>query len=132
MKRKYKVLIIAGLILAIILFFLRGSEDTWIKNENGEYIEHGTPSEVPDYVAEQQTAIIEALQLYQEKKQQGMRFSSQCLGVVGDNIRYAVDIVHVPRNKEDDFIKNQCEDYLDGKIKNFIELDNEGNIVRII
>ena len=57
-----------------------------------------------------------------------MKFSSQCLGVVGD---YAVDIVHVPRTEEDNKIENQCEDFRTGKVNNFIELDKDGEIVRI-
>jgi hypothetical protein len=74
-------------------------------------------------------AVEEALKLYQEKKQEGMNFSSQCLGTVGD---YAVDIVHVPRTAEDNEVKNQCEDYRKGKVSHFIELDKDGNIVRIM
>jgi len=26
------------------ILFLRGDEDTWIKNQNGEWIKHGNPS----------------------------------------------------------------------------------------
>ncbi|GBE19529.1 hypothetical protein BMS3Abin17_00253 [archaeon BMS3Abin17] len=58
-----------------------------------------------------------------------MEFSSQCLGSVGD---YAVDIVHVPRNDEDNLVENQCEDFRSGKVTHFIELDKEGNIARIV
>ena len=69
-----------------------------------------------------------AVGLYEKAKQEGMNFSSQCLGTCGD---FAVDIVHVPRNKEDDKPENQCNEYLQGKVTKFIELDKEGAIVRI-
>jgi len=58
-----------------------------------------------------------------------MQFSSQCLGTIGD---YAADIVHVPRNDEDNLAENQCEDYRRGKVNHFIELDKDGNIFRIV
>ena len=57
-----------------------------------------------------------------------MGFSSQCLGVVGG---YAVDIVHVPRTEEDNLPENQCEDYREGRVSKFIELDKDGNVIRI-
>ncbi len=55
--------------------------------------------------------------------------NSQCLGTCGD---YAVDIVHVPRTEGDNLIENQCEDYKTGKVNHFIELDKNGEIVRIV
>ena len=76
-----------------------------------------------------QQAIECALQLYKEEKNKGVDISSQCLGVWGD---YAVDIVHVPRSSEDNLIENQCQDYRNGKVHHFIELDKNGNIVRIV
>ena len=42
-----------------------------------------------------------------------------------------IDIVHVPRNAEDDLTENQCEDFRLGKVMHFIELDKTGSIVRI-
>ena len=58
-----------------------------------------------------------------------MNFSNQCLGTCEN---YAVDIVHVPRIEDDNKIENQCLEYREGKIKHFIELDRDGNIVRIV
>lgn len=125
-------IVIIVVILIVIWFgvrFILTSEDTWIKNETGEYVKHGVPSDIPDYVKQQQDAVTCALQLYQQKKLEGMQFSSQCLGTCGD---YAVDIVHVPRNTEDDKQENQCSDFREGKVRRFIELDNKGNIFRIV
>jgi hypothetical protein len=132
MKKAYWILIVVLLVIGFFMVFRPGGEDSWIKDEKGEYVEHGFPSETPDYVKEQQIAIIQAKELYFQKKQEGIEFSSQCLGTVGEEIRYVVDIVHVPRNEEDDKLENQCEDYREGKVEHFIELDQEGNIFRIV
>ena len=120
-------LILMLVLIVGLLIFLRGSEDDWIKDSRGVYIKHGVPASTPDYVKEQQDAINCALNLYQEKKSGGMQFNSQCLGVCEN---YAVDIVHVPRNDEDNQEENQCSIYRDRIVTKFIELDKEGNIVR--
>lgn len=111
------------------MIFRPGGEDSWIKDDRGVWIKHGYPSETPEHVLEQQEIIDCTLQLYQQKKTEGIEFSSQCLGNCGD---YAVDIVHVPRSQEDNLIENQCEDYRVGKVNYFIELDKDGNIVRVV
>lgn len=131
MKKLYWLLIIiAILVVGFIVVFRPGSggEDSWIKDERGVWVKHGYPYETPDYVLQQQSVISSALQLYEQKKSQAIEFSSQCLGVVMD---YAVDIVHVPRTAEDNMPENQCQEYRSGEVGNFIELDKEGNIVRI-
>ena len=55
-------------------------------------------------------------------------YNSECLGVCGN---YAVDIVHVPRNADDDLKENQCSAYLDEQVKSFVELDSSGNVVLV-
>ena len=42
-----------------------------------------------------------------------------------------MDIVHVPRISEDNQIENQCEGYKNEIVSNFIELDKNGNIVKV-
>lgn len=131
MKKAYWVLIVIGILVVgwfFVRFILGGSEDSWIKDEKGVYVKHGQPAETPNYVKEQQESIVCALQLYQQKKAEGMQFNSQCLGSCGD---YAIDIVNVPRTSEDDKVENQCADYREGKVNKFIELDKDGNIFRI-
>ena len=132
MKKLYLIIVIAAVLLVgwvFVRFILGGSEESWIKDEKGVYVKHGSPSETPDYVAEQQEAVSCGLNLYQQKKAEGMQFSSQCLGTCGD---YVVDIVNVPRTDEDNKIENQCEDYRSGKASHFIELDKNREIVRIV
>lgn len=130
-----KIYLIIGIILLLVIgwifirFVIGGSEDDWIKDSRGVWIKHGIPYETPDYVLEQQQIIDQALSLYEQRKSEGMEFSSQCLGIVGN---YAVDIVHVPRSGDDNKIENQCEAYRNGEVTHFIELDKAGNIIRIV
>ena len=112
-----------------VRFVIGGDEDSWIKDEKGIWVKHGNPSETPDYVAEQKVIISKASELYELKKTEGIEFSSQCLGTIED---YAVDVVHVPRTKEDNLVENQCEAYKNNEVNHFIELDKDGNIVRIV
>jgi len=130
MKKYYWIFgIILTIIILVMVLRFPGGEDSWIKDDKGVYIKHGNPSQTPDYVKAQQEAISCALNLYSQKKQEGMQFNSQCLGTCGD---YAVDIVHVPKTSEDNLAENQCQAYMEGKASHFIELDKEGNICNIV
>ena len=130
MKKIYWVLIVIVILtVGFTMIFRPGGEDSWIKDERGVWIKHGVPYETPDYVIEQQQIISQALSLYEQRKSEGTEFSSQCLGVVGN---YAVDIVHIPRSSEDNLVENQCEAYRNGDVTHFIELDKDGNIVKIV
>ena len=130
MKKTSLILIFVGVLIIIFFMIFRlGGEDSWIKDSQGVWVKHGSPSETPDYVFEQQEAINCSLGLYKDEKNNGAEFSSQCLGTCGN---YAVDIVFVPRNTEDNLAENQCEDYKTGKIINFIELDKYGNVVGVV
>ncbi len=113
-------------LLGILLFLARSSEDSWIKDEKGIYVKHGVPSSTPDYVVEQQEAIACAYEKFDSFSE---IINSQCLGTCGD---YAVDLVHVPRIGEDDITGNQCPDYANGLVSHFIELDKNREIVRIV
>jgi len=132
MKKSHLFLIIVA-VLIIGWFFVRflfgGNEDSWIKDSRGVWVKHGNPSETPDSVNEQQVAILCAENLYESFTILTVEISSQCLGTCGD---YAFDIVHAPRTEEDNLIENQCEDYRSGNVSHFIELDKEGNVVRIV
>ncbi|MFA6023059.1 MAG: hypothetical protein WC781_03150 [Candidatus Pacearchaeota archaeon] len=116
------------LIFGCIFIFCRSNEDNWIKDDRGVWMKHGNPSETPDEIKEQQQAIINAFALYNNQKN-STQFYSQCLGNVGN---YAVDIAHRPRIAEDNLKENQCENYLSEKVNHFIELDLDGNLIRIV
>jgi len=115
---------IMGVTVAVIVFLILigGMVYIWILVEKAGKQEE--KKELSDSEAVQC-----ALELYQEKKNLGMNFSSQCLGSCGN---YAVDIVHVPRTSEDNLEKNQCKNYIEGKVIKFIELDKDGNIFRVV
>jgi len=132
MKGLYRILILI-LILTAAWFFIRfvigGNEDDWIKDSRGVWVKHGAPSSTPDYVLKQKQIISCAMDLYEEEKSKNVVFNSQCLGSCDD---YAIDIVNIPRNSDDDLSENQCDDYKTGKASHFLELDKDGEIVRII
>ncbi len=130
--KKYYIFGIVVLFFVILLLFLRsfnGGEDNWIKDSKGIYVKHGNPFNIPDYVEDQQKAIICSNSLYDKEKNKSAEFNSQCLGTCLD---YSVDIVHIPRTSEDNKIENQCADYRNGITKSFIELDRNGEIVRVV
>ena len=132
MKKKNWYWIIGIIILLLILIVVFRSftgEDNWIKDSRGVWIKHGNPSSIPDSVKEQQDIIDCALGLYNDEKTRGISFNSQCLGKCND---YSVDVVNVPRTNEDNLVENQCADFRNGLTKHFIELDKDGNIVRIV
>ena len=130
MKKAWLILIIVIVLIILgVMIFRPGGEDSWIKDERGVWIKHGYPANTPDHVIEQQAVISGALELYGQEKLEGMGFSSQCLGVVGE---YAVDVVHVPRSDEDNLVENQCEAYRSGEVSHFIELDKDGVVVRVV
>jgi hypothetical protein len=128
MKKTAYIIIVIVLVLAMVFILLRGNEDSWIKDKRGVWIEHGNPKVIPAYVIEQQELLENVSQLYLEKKSE-MNLSSQCLGLIEG---YAIDIVHVPRTSEDDLTENQCKDFRNGTVSHFVELDNNGSIVRIV
>jgi len=120
--------IILLVIVGIVLFVLfRGDEDDWIRDSRGVYVKHGNPASTPSYVTEQQDALTCANDLYSQAKTNSIVFNSQCLGACRS---YSVDIVHVPRSLEDDKTENQCSDY-PRVTPYFIELDSDGNVVRV-
>jgi hypothetical protein len=132
MKKKYWYWIV-GIIVLILIFIVvfRGfsGEDDWIKNSRGVYIKHGNPASTPDYVTGQQNIINCAIGLYNNEKTKDVVFNSQCLGKCSD---YSVDVVNVPRTSEDNLVENQCSDFRNGVTKHFIELDKNGEVVRVV
>lgn len=77
------------------------------------------------------TAIGGALNLYKQRAREGMDMSrGPCL--TNDLMNgWVVDVVHSPRETVDDLPENQCQAYLEGRAKHFVELDTGGNLVRV-
>ena len=129
MKKIYWIIGIVILIMIgwlFVRFVIGGDEDSWIKDDKGVWIKHGNPAETPAEVLTQQEAINCARELYTNFDEE---FNSQCLGTCGD---YAIDVVHVPRSEEDNQVENQCSAYRNREVNHFIELDKDGEIVRIV
>lgn len=74
------------------------------------------------------TAVNQARFLYQQRKGEDLS-KGPCLSnalMPG----WVVDIVHNPRLTIDDLPENQCSAYIEGKLKHFVELDTEGNLIK--
>jgi len=117
----YTVVALAVVVLALIIILLRGNEFNLLGKQ-------GDSSSVSDKVQMQENALRCAHELYNDFASSKIRIDSQCLGVC---FGYAVDFVHVPRNSSDDSKENQCSDYASGRVVNFIELDRNGDVVRV-
>lgn len=137
MKKIY--LILAGILVLFILLLiiLRGlsGEDSWIKDSDGFWIKHGNPYETPANVLEQQKLIEEALKLYHDKIEEGVDFhvfssDKQSLGVSLDG-NYGFFVVWTPENGKVDMQRYSNLDET-GKLKNFVLLDRDGNVVRVV
>lgn len=133
MNQAFKIaLIVIGivLLLALVLLLVRGQEDTWIKDARGVWIKHGQPSTIIEEAKVQQELIDKINALYKQAKDSGRDLSQgPCLGTVDG---YAVDIAHNPRTEADNDPKNQCASYISGEVQHFVELDPDGNILRIV
>lgn len=76
-------------------------------------------------------AVVQAQSVYEQKKKIGFDFSSgPCL--TNDLFTgWVVDIVHNPRIKADDDPSNQCPAFVEGRATHVVELDEEGNVVKV-
>ncbi len=108
---------IFSLILLVTLAIL------WMNTEKKEY--------QPGISQEQDRAVNQAQLLYRESKAKGVDFSKgPCLtnALMPD---WVADVAHSPREAVDDLPDNQCKVYLEGSAKHFVELDVDGNIIRV-
>lgn len=80
---------------------------------------------------EADTAINQATHLFNQKKKESFDFTDgPCLSnalLPG----WVLDIAHSPRLSVDDLEENQCTAYISGDAKHFVELDPEGNLIRV-
>ena len=126
---------IVVLIIVAFAYFYFGDkpvviEDKWIKDSRGVWVEQGNPAVTPDNVLAQQEALTCGERLYRVQKPSGAyKFTSECLGKCGD---YSIDVVNVPRNEKDDLQHFECLEYLNGITTSLIEVDSDGNVVRVL
>lgn len=85
----------------------------------------------PGIWPEADNAVSQAAHVYNLAKERNLDMSSgPCLSnslISG----WVLDIVHSPRSADDDLVDNQCGTILNGQAKHIIELDPEGNLVRV-
>lgn len=96
------------------------------------FITNNAPSKYkPGIWPEADRAVSQANHVYNLAKQRGVDFSAgPCLSnslISG----WVLDTAHNPRQPIDDKQENQCGTFLDGQATHFVELDLEGNLIRI-
>lgn len=76
-------------------------------------------------------AVNQAKLLYRQKKDNKEDLTSgPCLSnALKPN--WVADLAHNPRTSIDDLPQNQCPAYLEGRAEHFVELDLEGNLIRV-
>lgn len=121
-------LLAAGVFLAVS--FIATNTGQWIKAENGLWVKVGDPRTIPAVVVEQQALLVAAQALYNEANGSNQNLAyGPCLGSVGDD--WVVDIAHDPRIDVDELAANQCPEIAAGTAHHYIELDPDGNLIRI-
>jgi len=76
-------------------------------------------------------AVGKAQQIYKDRKSIGMDFTTgPCLtnDLLPD---WVVDIAHNPRQSQDNLAENQCAALIEGRAKHFVELDLDGEVIRV-
>lgn len=114
--------VILGLILAVALLI-------------GMYFYLYTDKPIPFFEKEKQykneELIQKAQELFKQKKIEGVDMSNgPCL--TNELVpNWVVDVAHSPRQAVDNQAENQCAAFREGKAMHFIELDLEGNLIKI-
>lgn len=84
----------------------------------------------PGNSAEIDDVVIASTDLFRTHAKKIDLSSGPCLS---NDIRpnWVVDIVHNPREPVDNLPSNQCQAFIEGRAKHFVELDMQGNIIRV-
>lgn len=85
----------------------------------------------PGVQADLDRVVNQARSVYEEKKAKGYDFTNGPCLTNDLSPDWVADLVHDPRVAQDDLEKNQCQAYLEGRAKHLVELDLEGNVVRV-
>jgi hypothetical protein len=79
---------------------------------------------------EKNRAVVAAEEAYASAEAEGVDFApGPCLGIVLDG--WVADVAHEPRQPVDDRPENQCGAYRSGEADHFVELDPDGNVIRV-
>lgn len=110
-------LFIFSIILLLSLVIL------WFNTEKKEY--------QPGISLQDDQAVNQAQFLYREAKKRGVDLSSGPCLTEALMPGWVADLVHSPRQKIDDLPENQCRAYSNKDAKHFVELDLNGNVIRV-
>lgn len=80
--------------------------------------------------SDRERAIRLAMELYEQRRAEGMDFSQgPCLAeeIIPD---WCVDIAHSPRQPVDNLPQNRCQSFRSGRTHHFVELDPDGKLIR--
>jgi len=107
-----KATLIAAAIITIIILVKVGTEDR------------------DATFSDKDMAIHEAKKVYEYLKEQGIDFTEGPCIAESVMVDWAVDIVHNPRNSQDDLPQNICTSMISGTAKHIIELDRNGVVLK--
>lgn len=95
----------------------------WLNTEKKEY--------QPGISAELDQIVSQAQYLYRDSKR--LKVNLDVGPCITNSLKpdWVVDLVHEPRLPLDDLPENQCQAYVEGQAKHFVELDLDGNLVRV-
>ncbi len=120
---------VVGLLCGLILLLLVGF---FFFNKTQTLTSTDSPVQDFNKETEKNTAVEQAKILFDQKKEEGLDFSSgPCLSeeiIPG----WSVDIAHDPRSAEDERAENQCAYYINKQTRHLVEMDLSGNFIRAL
>ncbi len=124
-SRRNKLLLLSlSVILVVSLFVIfSNNQNPFQKNSRNSY--------KPGLSLSADRAVNQAKEVYEEKKNLEVDFTSgPCLtnDLLPD---WVADIAHNPRQKIDDLPQNQCQAFIEGRATHFVEMDAKGNILQV-
>jgi len=121
----------SNLILLTLIVILTVSAIAVLTDRHNPLTGVPTESYKPGLSPELDQAVNQASEVFEEKKKLGVDFSDgPCL--TNDLLpNWVVDLAHNPRLEIDDLPENQCQAFLEGRAKHFVELDLNGKVVRV-
>lgn len=129
-KSLYYVVIVTAFLAVLSIIYLTAIPKPVVAPSKNEASASTTAAtSIPPSFKGNEDAFKNALNLYIQKKKEGVDMTSgPCLGKIAED--WVLDIAHKPRQAVDDKPQNQCTDYIDGKVKHFIEFDPDGKLIR--
>lgn len=136
MSKKNKIIILVVILLVFLFIIFKGIIIWYNKRQ---HIKTLSPFPLSGtFEKEKEIAIQNAKIMFERQKNQIKDISrGPCLGeITGSNGAeidmpdWVVDIAHSPRQAIDNKPENQCEAYREGKAQHFVELDENGNLIK--